>query len=331
MTWVDDVMSQRAVWERAPSAHNTQPARLTADGDRLVLGWDPQCELTVADPSRRDLWLSLGAFAESVVIAAAEAGHTLEMSWSIDARRHVAGALTRVGTSGGDGDFGAADLLARRTARGPYAAPALDAKELASLMDSPQSADVRLSLLPPALVEVLLPEADRWSFSTPAQVEELRRWLRLDRKHPAYTEDGLTFEALAMSDIQARALRIALSPTGWRALSRLGGPSLLAAAGRLDGIGSVLALHTSASAATEPAAVAEAGRALLRTWLAAGRMGLSVHPLSQLIDCPTTSEKVYAALPCSNRRALSVFRIGRPIHPPVRSARRGEARVAQLR
>lgn len=331
MTWVDDVMSQRAVWERAPSAHNTQPARLTADGDRLVLGWDPQCELTVADPSRRDLWLSLGAFAESVVIAAAEAGHTLEMSWSIDARRHVAGALTRVGTSGGDGDFGAADLLARRTARGPYAAPALDAKELASLMDSPQSADVRLSLLPPALVEVLLPEADRWSFSTPAQVEELRRWLRLDRKHPAYTEDGLTFEALAMSEAQARALRVSLSPAGWRVLSRLGGPSLLAAAGRLDGIGSVLALHTSASAATEPAAVAEAGRALLRTWLAAGRMGLSVHPLSQLIDCPTTSEKVYAALPCSNRRALSVFRIGRPIHPPVRSARRGEARVAQLR
>lgn len=322
MTWVDDVMSQRAVWERSPSAHNTQPARLTADGDRLVLGWDPQCELTVADPSRRDLWLSLGAFAESVVIAAAEAGHALEMSWSIDARRHVAGALTRVGTSGGDGDFGAADLLARRTARGPYAAPALDAKELASLMDSPQSADVRLSLLPPALVEVLLPEADRWSFSTPAQVEELRRWLRLDRKHPAYTEDGLTFEALAMSDIQARALRMALSPAGWRVLSRLGGPSLLAAASGQVGIGSVVALHTSAAAATEPEAVAEAGRTLLRTWLAAGRAGLSVHPLSQLIDCPTTSEKVYAALPGSNRRALSVFRIGRPLNPPVRSARR---------
>lgn len=322
MSWVNDVLAAREVWERAPSAHNTQPARLTAEGDRLVLGWDPQCELTVADPSRRDLWLSLGAFAESVFIAASETRHALEMSWTIDTRQQVAGILARVGPSSGAGPFGAADLLARRTARGPYAAPPPNANELAALLDSPLSEDVHLSLLPPALLEVLLPEADRWSFSTPAQVEELRRWLRLDRKHPAYTEDGLTFEALAMSDIQARALWIALSPTGWRALSRLGGPSLLAAAGRLDGIGSVVALHTSAAAATEPAAVAEAGRALLRTWLAAGRVGLSVHPLSQLIDCPTTAEKVYAALPGSDRRALSVFRIGRPIHPPVRSARR---------
>ena len=61
-----------------------------------------------------------------------------------------------------------------------------------------------------------------------------------------------------------------------------------------------------------------AGGRLLRTWLALARHGLAVHPLSQLIDCPATAARLaerVGAVP------LAVFRVGRPVREPVRSAR----------
>lgn len=329
MTWASEVMAARPVWERAPSAHNTQPWTLRVDDDALVLGWSPERELRVTDPTRRDLWLSLGAFAEAVVIAARDLGHEVSVRWAIDARRQHAAVLTRAPRADRPGDSGSiafdgTDLTARRTARGPYADPPVTAEQLSAIAAQAAVGECRLDLLAPELIAGLLPHADQWSYHSPAHVEELRAWLRLERDDPAYARDGLSAEALGLTEAQARALRMALSPTGWRVLARLGGPTMLARAGQQDGLGRVVALHTESRAATAPERVAEAGRALLRTWLAAARHGLSVHPLSQLIDCPSTAPALDAAVPGPQRRVLSVFRMGTPRRPPVRAARLGD-------
>lgn len=333
--WTDVVLALREVWGRAPSAHNTQPWLLRADGDRLLLHWDPARELVVADPTRRDLWLSLGALAEALVIAAADAGHDLEVAWDVDARTNRAAVVRRRGPARDTPDpparFTSADLFARSCARGPYAAPFVAADEVArtatdaggspaGVTGLPVADRPGLAVLPAALVNRLLPRADRWIYSAPAQVAELRRWLRLWPGHPAYDQDGLSDQALALSRSQARALRIALSPRVWPQLSRAGGPALLAAAGRQRDLGTVVAWHVPVALAADPAAVAEAGRGLLRVWLVASRRRLHVHPLSQLIDAPATAKRVHAALP-GDRRALSAFRIGTPEQPPARSAR----------
>ncbi|MEI2779247.1 MAG: hypothetical protein V9G19_25450 [Tetrasphaera sp.] len=346
--WAEEVVALREVWGRAPSAHNTQPWVLTAEDDRLLLSWDPARELVVTDPTRRDLWLSLGALAESVVIAAGDADHDLDVSWAIDARTHQAAVIRRrgdvrddrraedasssaaaaAGNCGGEGPasgrsrFASDDLLARRCARGPYLRPFADEGEIDRVAAAAGLGDLSLSILPAKLVERLLPQADRWTYSTPAQVDELRRWLRLGAGHPAYELDGLSDAALALSTAQARALRITLSTRVWPALSRLGGPAILAKAGVQQDLGTVVAVHASESTAEAPEAVSEAGRTLLRVWLSAGRAGLRVHPLSQLIDAPAVADHLHAALPGSHRRALSVFRIGVPARQPTRSARR---------
>lgn len=326
MSWVEEVLAARAVWQRAPSAHNTQPWVLTPDADRLVLSWDPDRELVVADPTRRDLWLSLGALVEAIAITEAGAGRQLDVDWQIDAHHHRAAVLTDGGPGSASDDsfagqqFSTDELLRRRTARGPYAATPVAESTVDDIAVAARlaSTGLGLALVPAPLVEVLLPASDRWSYSSPAQVAELRGWLRLDRNHPAHRRDGLSYEALAMTALQARALRTALSPKGWAILRRLGGPALLAAAGGIDGLGTVVALHTTRDAAADPVHVAESGRALLRVWLAAGRHGLSAHPLSQLIDAPATAEKLHAALPGRDRFALNVFRIGVPkrVLPP---------------
>jgi hypothetical protein len=49
-------------------------------------------------------------------------------------------------------------------------------------------------------------------------------------------------------------------------------------------------------AAVYPTRFTAAGRRLLRTWLALARHGLAVHPLSQLLDCPTTAARLRGLL-----------------------------------
>jgi len=96
--------------------------------------------------------------------------------------------------------------------------------------------------------------------------------------------------------------------------------SVLAASGwgLLRGDGSVLVL--TGTAGEDRVA---AGRRLLRTWLVLARHGLAVHPLSQLLDCPATADRVrQRARPGGGEvEPLAVFRAGRPRTEPVRSAR----------
>ncbi len=133
MSWTAEVLAQRDVWQWAPSAHNTQPGTLAADGDALIVGWDPACELPVSDPTRRDLWLSLGAFVEAVVIAAADLGIGLAVEWAVDPWANRVARLTR--TAGVSTTYGGAELVGRRTARGPYRKPFVTEAEVGLLAE----------------------------------------------------------------------------------------------------------------------------------------------------------------------------------------------------
>jgi hypothetical protein len=97
---------------------------------------------------------------------------------------------------------------------------------------------------------------------------------------------------------------------------RLGLPALLAAASSSTVDGDVLVL-TGLSPV-------DAGRALMRTWLTLGRHGFAVHPLSQLLDCPETAVRLGALV---DGQPLAVFRAGRPLTQPPRSARLASPRT----
>ncbi|WP_295699965.1 hypothetical protein [Lapillicoccus sp.] len=332
--WGTRVLALEPAFRRAPSAHNTQPWTLRAEadagaeGDALVLGWDPTRELHVGDPTRRDLWLSLGAFAESVVIAAASDEVGVGVEWDVSTRRSIAGRLVEQPLL--TRHFTSEDLAERHSARGPYAAPWATIADVDAMAAAAGLAGTGASLtvVPGAVVDDLLPVADRWSYEPPALVDELRHWLRLDHGDPRYREDGLSDVALALSPAQAGALRVALSPRVWPLLRRAGGPSVLGAASKIDGRGTVVAFHAPVELAARPEDVADLGRALLRVWLAAGARGLRTHPVSVLVDAPATAGPFAVAVDRAagqepgSSRVLSVFRIGRPVDEPITSARR---------
>jgi hypothetical protein len=313
MTWVSELRALEDDCRRAPSAHNTQPWLSRYTSESVDIHWDPSRALPDSDPTRRDLFLSLGAFVETALIVAASAGLAVHAEVAVDHATLRAARLVPADTVY-DTPFTVGSVRQRRCARGGYAPGTLDPATLAGL-----GADLRQ--VPTRELVAPLAEADRWMFGTPAVVDELRAWMRLSPKHPRYHLDGLTDRAMALSRVEAAGLAAMIGPRAYRVTRRLGGPALLAAAskGLLRYDGSVLILVGSA---VTPEAVIDHGRELVRVWLALSERGLHVHPLSQLLDCAATSARLAARLDLApDESPLAVFRAGRPLDTPPRSAR----------
>jgi hypothetical protein len=316
MSWVDSFRLHEDACRRAPSAHNTQPWLLRYAADAVHVHWDPARTLPESDPTRRDLYLSLGTFIETCLVVAASAGLPVRAEIAVDHATLRAARLVPAAAPY-DTPFTIASVQRRRCARGGYAPGLLEPTALAAL--TALGADLRQ--VPARELVASLAEADRWMFGTPAVVGELRSWLRLSPKHPRYDLDGLTDRALALSRFEATGLAAMLGPSAYPVTSRLGGPAVLAAAskGTLRYEGSVLVLVGRAGTVE---AVIEQGRALVRVWLALSERGLAVHPLSQLLDCATTAAGLASRLGLAPDEApLAVFRTGRALREPTRSAR----------
>jgi hypothetical protein len=289
---------------RAPSAHNTQPWVLEYERDRITLGFDPERHLSAGDPTRRDLYLSLGCLVEGVLITAMAEGLPLE--FRADPWRFVEGSEPY------PTDFGLEELWRRQTSRLPYEPRRLPGDALSSARSQLRE-DLRLHELANSEIVDLFTTADRHVYESRAVVEELRSWLRLSK----HARDGLTYECLTVSSFQARAFALLLHPRVYRVVRALGVQRTFTASSRtvLEREGSVLVLEGR----TED--VLAAGRDLFRAWLALTSAGYATHPLSQILDCEETATELARRLDLpAGRRLLSVFRAGRS-EPAPRSHR----------
>jgi nitroreductase len=311
--WTDELRELEPLCWRAPSAHNTQPWRLAYGDGEVAVGWDPADTLPAGDPTGRDLRLSLGAFVETCLVVAADAGLAVRFALGYDRAARRVGWLRPAGQRYRT-RFTAATVRDRATDRGRYPA----GPKPAVLAAAGEIARAAGGALRPVPVAGLLAVADRQVYGDPAVVRELRGWLRLTRTHRRYDLDGLTDRCLRLSRVQALGLRAALA--GYPALRRLGLPRLLAAAAQAPPGGQVLML-TGPAGLGDPGEL-EFGRVLMRIWLTFTEAGLACHPLSQLVDAPATRDALADQLGLAPAQLLHVARVGVPATPPVRAARR---------
>lgn len=68
----EDIIKALSIARFAPSSHNTQPWLVKLYGNYVDLGYNPSRQLLVGDPSKKELFISLGCFVESLRIAAEE-------------------------------------------------------------------------------------------------------------------------------------------------------------------------------------------------------------------------------------------------------------------
>jgi hypothetical protein len=70
----EDIEKALSVARFAPSSHNTQPWTVKLYDNYIEVGYDPNRQLSVGDPDKRELFISLGCFIESLRIASSELG-----------------------------------------------------------------------------------------------------------------------------------------------------------------------------------------------------------------------------------------------------------------
>ncbi len=323
----------------APSAHNTQPWRFAPlDDGWVAVRWDPARALPAGDPTRRDLYLGLGAAVESARLRAAGSGSSLAF---------VAEAPPSAAAGEGPGEGGhpesaiighlipstdpiteadlalARSLAIRHTARTPHLRQPVPPPVIAAMRNEAERWGCALHLVTDARAIRRLASLSRHAtaaqFADGAVQAELWRWLRLDPADPAYERDGLTAGCLNLRGAALAAARLTMPPARMRRLARLRLHHLLALdTQQVVRQSAALCLLTAPS--DERDAPVQTGRALLRLWLIAAGAGLTTHPVSALLDCAATVGPAVAAFGAGGEMPAALFRLG--FTPPVPRAPR---------
>lgn len=275
----------------APNPHNLQSWVADIREPGLIrLSVDLQRLLPATDPPNRQVLIGCGAFLELLCLAAAQQGQRAEVTLlpegdyargGVDARPFATLRLTPDASTKPDPLFAAVPL--RRTNRAPYSAQVPDAAVLAQLAAAAQRPGITLhsttDLAKVQRLRELAIAGYRVEFSTPATWAESADLTRLGAGAVAAEPSGIA----------------ALGTMVWfgRKLGLLDTTSLR----RTDGIAAKTTIDSSVDAANHTHAWAwlrsadnsrgtqiEAGRAYMRSDLAAASLGLAIHPNSQVLQ-----------------------------------------------
>ncbi len=318
----------------APSAHNTQPWRVTAEGGRLVIGVDPRRHLAHSDPLERDLHLAMGGFVAALRIALRDEGVSAD---AVDVKGGAFAALAlrwivRAGSEGGVAPAPPADVAARVLPARARAGRDRGARRRGRAGPRDRAARRCRAATPErAKLDGWFFAAARESWLDARGVAELRAWLRFDPEGARAPADGLSTHCLGLGTLEGLGALLSVREGPWRAAAAAFVAPLLAeqlAAGETREVARApfLALLVSER---EDAGLREgvAGEGLLRTWLAATELGLALHPISALLD--RRGWEVARLLGVSTGRVLFAARLGRSA-PPPRSGRLPVDRFAKL-
>lgn len=301
-----------AMAARAPSPHNTQPARWRFNGAVVELWQDGSRWLPAADPQARDYRIALGMAWEALSLAANLDDWRLQapvFDSAVDAI--PSSGLMRVAhaqmSKCADADPLAQWQATRHCWRGRFVN---EAQTRAVLTACVAGHEHIATLLPESAIELLSLWHDRAAadlLGDPAVAGELHRWMRYSPATPGWACDGLSADCLLLSRWEARMASVLMRPASLRWLARLG----------------VLRRVVSEQAATRSAAGLvliranrdddpfAAGRAWYRFWLALTAHGLAAVPMSSLADEPASRIRLTRAFPQPEGQVLlNAMRVG---------------------
>lgn len=303
----DEVAALAAEANLAPSVHNTQPTRwrLAADGAVLVLE-ETTRRLAIGDPAGRDAAVSHGAAIEGFAIACSARGIAVETEALDQATETGLRPVARLTMkSGAPADELRKWVSIRRTYRGAFVAPV----QSAALEPLASAEDVRLVGAPQGVARLaqLNDTASLGGFRDSAYRAELLSWMRLSRRDPRWSRDGLNAEAMEMSGFEAAGAGLVLKPGVFEALDRIGAARLFVAEAEVVKSAQAIVLFHR-PVAESPLLT---GRRFYRLWLEFARLGLSAAPMAVLADDENARSIIAREfeLP-EGRRLITAFRLG---------------------
>ncbi|MDI6912163.1 nitroreductase family protein [Nocardioides sp.] len=267
---------------RAPSIHNSQPWRWRVGGDRVDLYADRDRQLAAADPVGRNLAISCGAALHEATVAAQAYGWPAEITRLPDPRDpdHLATLHLRRGNQLPRALQDLEALQERRTDRRRFTSWPIPPERLARLAASVGVDQARVVPVTAAhdrvRVELLVSRATTIQKADRRFANEQRSWL--DRSEV----DGIPRELLPAAGTPGRGSRFVDGPV-----------EELDDRGSIENSDGLLVVATDAD---DIEAWLRAGEALDQLWLHAMNDGLSVVPLSQVIEVDETRTALHHEL-----------------------------------
>ena len=196
----------------APSGHNTQPWTLrVVEPKHWMIGSDKKRWLPAVDPDNRELFLSLGAFIENLVIAAGAYGYEVDLQILAKERTETRIAEVHLNKSKTQ-DFSLERIKKRRTVRSHFLNEEIKSDDLKYITkhDTRPCLALPESPNPPFPHSFYFPknssqgrylqegtiEANRSQAFRDAAQEELASWIRWSNKEARKYRNGLTPESM---------------------------------------------------------------------------------------------------------------------------------------
>lgn len=267
---------------RAPSGHNTQPWVINRiQPYNWIIGTDKSRWLPAVDPENRETLLSIGAFLESLVLAAGAQGYDTIVD-IIAKERHDHGiAEVKLIKSKGT-NFSLDKITSRRTIRNSYLSRGLASEDVKQLVDDEKGNILYIPLQSSTgkfLAEGTIEANRQQAFRQSAQ-EELADWIRWSNNDAERHMNGLTPATMEINGI-----------AGWYVRKFYNRQSVLEQnfrdetvkkiADQVRNCGGWLIITSPASSIEDLIA---SGRLLQRMWLNAKEKMIAIHPMTQMLE-----------------------------------------------
>ena len=312
---------------RAPSAHNTQPARWRFHGDGdIELLEDTRRRLTLADPEGRDQRLGLGMAYEGMCIATTAVGRTLaapRLAPCVEPPPRASGQPRSIARTRLAASCRADPLLncvyQRATWRGRFlAAPEDRVHQLTASLESRPNMHLLTDVDDIDTFARLQDHCTRELLAREGFTEELWRWLRLTKRHPDWSRDGINADALGLNAAERGIAGALMRPAVFHRMQRAGLDGHLLAQSSIARSASLMVVVTAPISES----LFDSGRRIYRLWLELEKQGWRACPMSALLDHPFGSAALRRrlALPL-DREPVAVMRVGLACGTPTRSPR----------
>lgn len=289
----------------APSSHNSQPWSFNVSDGEIEIYADRSRWLSVADPDRREMYLSLGAALENLMIAGEHFGYNCTVSYFPGEENLVAAVSFEPGSLQPSDSTLFDAITARKTNRHPYELRAIPIEDLQALSGFASDPDVSVYISNSSAAKRefldMVAEADDILYSDINYKSELGRWLGMGVMGPTGLEAKLAQMAVVFLDV---------------------GPEETAK--DIERINSTPYIGFICTEANDSISSLKAGRAFERFWLAAGTFGISLHPMSQPLEVPLIKAELAGLLPANSDKRIvqQTFRLGYARAEAERSNRR---------
>jgi len=279
----------------APSVKNSQPWAFSVQGNQIHLLADLRRGQAIADPDRRELYISLGCALENLLVAAEHFGFRHGVAYFPEQARQELVATVSFSPGGVRSRTreaaGLNAILRRHNDNSVFRSVALPADITLRLMACSAESDLQVQLTDDRhfrrWIDLLTGEADRAEFADPAFRRELASWIGrgVFGQPPLIARLG----KLAVS-------RVDLGETVAQQDHEI--VDSAAMLGLICAMGDSHLMHV------------RTGQLFERLWLTATGLGISLHPMSQTMRHPELRAAVGELLPWAGWTPQHLFRVG---------------------